>query len=90
MFYSIQHMNGWSAASDVFDMFTQSIKLYYPFGHVLRVQMFEKCLYQIDSKNRWLLLPASFTAKFGLVFVLTLKKSFHFQANRKSLGSSKK
>ena len=41
-----------------------------------------------------MLLSASFTAKFGLVFVLTLKSAFsrrfHFQANRKSIGSSKK
>ena len=49
-------------------------------------------IHQIDSKNGWLLLPASFAAKFGLVFVLTLAFSwgFHFQANRKSTGSSKK
>ena len=41
-----------------------------------------------------MLLSASFTAKFGLVFVLTLKSAFsrrfHFQDNRKSIGSSKK
>ena len=45
-----------------------------------------------DSKNGWLLLSASFTAKFGLVFVLTLENAFsymfNFQANRKSIGSS--
>ena len=39
-------------------------------------------------------LPASFTAKFGLVFVLTLENAFpqrfDFRANRKSTGSSKK
>ena len=29
LFYSIQYKNGWLAASDVFDMFTQSIKFYY-------------------------------------------------------------
>ena len=28
----------------------------------------------IDSKNEWLLLSASFTTKFQLVFVLTLEK----------------
>ena len=31
---------------------------------------------QIDRKNKWLLLSASFTAKFGLVFVLTLENAF--------------
>ena len=40
--------------------------------------MFEKkkCDYQIDTKNEWLLLPARFTAKFGLVFVLALENAF--------------
>ena len=51
-------------------------------------------IHQIDSKNEWLLLPASFTAKFGLVFVLTLENAFssrfHFKATRKSIDSSKK
>ena len=42
----------------------------------LKVQIFEKRVHQIDSKNEWLLLPASFTAKFRLVFVWTLENSF--------------
>ena len=29
VFYSVQYKNGWLAASDLFDVFTQSIKLYY-------------------------------------------------------------
>ena len=36
----------------------------------------EKGVHQIDSKNEWLLLSASFTAKFKLVFVLTLENAF--------------
>ena len=37
-FYSIQYKNGWLAASDLFDMFTQSIKFYYTFPyHLLKV-----------------------------------------------------
>ena len=49
VFYSIQYKNGWLAASDLFDMFTQWIKLYYTFYyHVLKEQMFEK----FDSLNR--------------------------------------
>ena len=49
VFYSIQYMNGWLAASDLFDMFSQSIKFCYKFHyHVLRVQMIEQC----DSSNR--------------------------------------
>ena len=86
-----KYRNGWLAASNLFFMFTQSIKFY-----TLHYQC--KCLknviFQIDSENGWLLLSASFTAKFGLVFVLTLENAFsqrfHFQGNRKSIGSSKK
>ena len=32
--------------------------------------------HQMDSKNEWLLLPASIKAKSGLVFVLTLGNDF--------------
>ena len=91
MFHSIQYRNDWLAASDLFDMFTQSIK-FYTFHYQYRC--LKNVIHQIDSKNGWLLLSASFTAKFGLVFVLTLKNAFsrrfHFQDNRKSIGSSKK
>ena len=38
--------------------------------------MFEKYDYQVDSKNEWLRHPASFTARFRLVFVLTLENTF--------------
>ena len=34
--------------------------------------MFEKCDSSNDSKNKWLFLSASFTAKFLLVFVLRI------------------
>ena len=92
LFYSIQYKNGWSAASDL--LFTESIKFYYTLCyHALRVQMFEKCDYQIDRKNEWLLLPARLTAKFELIFVLALENAFsykfHLKANRRNIGSSK-
>ena len=65
--------------------------LYIPL-HVLRVQ--KNVIQQIDSKNGWSFLSTSFTAKFGLVFVLTLENDFsqrfHFKANGKNIGSSKK
>ena len=67
MFYSIQYRNGWLAASDLFDMFTQSNK-FYTFHYQYRC--LKNVIHQIDSKNEWLLLLASFTEKFGLVFVL--------------------
>ena len=69
MFHSIQYRNGWLAASDLFDIFTQSIK-FYTFHYQYRC--LKNVIHQIDSKNRWLLLSVSFTAKFGLVFVLTI------------------
>ena len=73
VFHSIQYWNGWLAASDIFDMFTQSIK-FYTFHYQYRC--LKNVIHQIDSKNGWLLLSASFTAKFGLVFVLTLENAF--------------
>ena len=49
---------------------------------------------QIDSKNEWLLLSASCTAKFGLGFVLTLEKAFSWgfilKPTEWALSSSKK
>ena len=52
--------------------------------------MSEKVIHQIDSKNEWLLLSVTFTAKLELVFVLTFENdfssSFHFEANRYRLG----
>ena len=58
------------------------------------VQMFEKHDSSSSSTNEWLLLSVTFTAKLELDFVLTfenaLSQSFHFKANRKSIGASKK
>ena len=58
------------------------------------VQMSEKHDSQVGSKNECLLLSVTFTAKLKLAFVLTFESafsySFHFKANRKSIGSSKK
>ena len=80
VFHSIQYRNIWLTALDFFDMFTQSVKFY-----TLHYQ--QRCLKnvipQIDSKNGWLLLSARFTAKFGLVFVLTLENAFPFSSQQK-------
>ena len=40
------------------------------------VQISEKRVHQIDSKNEWLLLSVTFTAKLELVFVLTFENAF--------------
>ena len=73
VFQSLQYRNGWLAATDLFDMFTQSIK-FNTFHYQYRC--LKNVIHQVDSKNGWLLLSASFTAKFGLVFVLTLENAF--------------
>ena len=73
MFRSIQYRNGWLAASNLFYMFTQPVK-FYAFHYQYRC--LKNVIAQIDSKKGWLLLSASFTAKFGLVFVLALENTF--------------
>ena len=40
------------------------------------VQISEKRVHQIDSKDEWLLLSVIFTAKLELVFVLTFENAF--------------
>ena len=40
------------------------------------VQMSEKQIHQVGSKNEWLFLSDNFTAKLELVFVLTFKNTF--------------
>ena len=71
VFYSIQCRNGWLAASDLFDTQLSSVH------SIISTDAWKKnVIHQIDSKNGWLLLSASFTAKFGLVFVLTLENAF--------------
>ena len=54
--------------------FTQSIKFYY----ILLYYRYKeyRCLENVIHHIDWLLLPANFTAKFGLVFVLTLENAF--------------
>ena len=53
--------------------FAQSIK-FYTFHYQYRC--WKNVIHQIGSKNGWLLYLASLTAKFGLVFVLTLESAF--------------
>ena len=55
---------------DQLSFITHSIIPYYKY------RCLQNLIHQIDSKNEWLLLPASFMAKFGLVFVLTLENAF--------------
>ena len=40
------------------------------------VQTSEKQIHQVGSKNEWLLLSVTFTAKLELVFVLTFENAF--------------
>ena len=77
IFYSIQYRSGWLAASDLFYMFTQSIKFYTFYYHTSKERRcLKNVIHEVDSKNEWLLPSSGFTAKFWLVFVLTLKNAF--------------
>ena len=64
--------------------------IYIPLSRIKEYRCLKNLIHQIDSKTEWFLLSASFTAKFELVFVLTLENAFsqriHFEANRKSTG----
>ena len=73
VFHSIQYKNDWLTASELFYMFTQSIKFY---TFLYQYRCLKNGIYEIDIKNGWLLLSASFTIKFGLVCVLTLENAF--------------
>ena len=54
-----------------------TINFYYTLYYTYKeYRCLENVIHQIDSKNEWLLLPASFTAKFGLVFVWTMENAF--------------
>ena len=54
-------------------LFTEAIK-FYTFHYQYRC--LKNVIHQIDSKNGWLLLSGRLTARFGLIFVLTLEKAF--------------
>ena len=85
--------NGCLAGSNLFHTFTQSFKFCTFDYHILK-RCLKNLARQIDSKIKLVLHSASFTAKFGLVFVLALENTFlwrfHFKTNRKSRDSSKK
>ena len=60
------------AASDVFHMFTQSIKVTLL---LLSYKCLKNVIHQVDSENAWLLLSVNFTAKLELVFALTFENA---------------
>ena len=74
---SIQYKNGDLAVSDLFHMFTQLSKFFYiPLSLIKKYRCLKNVIDQIDSKNEWLLLSASFTEKFRSVFIFTLENAF--------------
>ena len=92
VFYWIQYrysMQGWLLLTFFICLHNQLRSL-----NSIIVQVSEKRVHQIESKNEWLLLSGPFTAKLELAFVLTFEnafsESFHFKANRKRIGFSKK
>ena len=57
-------------------VYTINEVLYIPLSRIKEYRYLKNVIHQIDSKNEWLLLSASVTAKFGLVFVVTLENAF--------------
>ena len=55
---------------------TISYVLYILLSRIKEHRCFKNAIHLVDSKNERLLLSAGFAAKFGLVFVLTLKTAF--------------
>ena len=60
--HSVQYRNGWLATSDLFHMFTQSIKSY---TFYYQYRCLKYVIHQIISKNRWLLLSTSLPQNLG-------------------------
>ena len=52
------------------------LSLYILLSRVKEYKCLKNVIHQTDIKNEWLLLSASCTTKFGLVFVLTLDNAF--------------
>ena len=87
MFHSIQYRDGWSAASGLFDMFTQSIK-FYTFHYQYRC--LKNVIHQIDKKNKknkqkkkkWMVAPFSkFYGKILVSFYLNTGKRFFLEVS---------
>ena len=80
MFYPIQYKNGCLAATNLFILLSQ-LNPHKQLNSMRSIISYHenRCLknviHQIDSKNKWLLLSASLTAKFDLAFVLTLENA---------------
>ena len=76
MFYSIHYKNDCLSASDLFICLHNQLSSIYPLSRIKEYRCWKNLIHQIDSKNEWLHVSASFTAKFWLAFVLTLENAF--------------
>ena len=65
LFYLIQYKNSCLAASYLFHIFTQPIKFYTFHYHLRMCRCLKNVIHEIDSKDEWLLLSASFTQNLG-------------------------
>ena len=57
----------------VFICLHNQFSLYVLLSRIKECRCLKKVIHQIDCKNEWLLVSASFTAQFVLIFVLTLE-----------------
>ena len=53
VFYLVQYINGWLAASDLFDVFAQSVKFYYTFSILKRFQYFNFETDFLENENHF-------------------------------------
>ena len=74
--YSIQYKNLLNYKGGCFWYFSYVFTINQVLLFPLSYRCLKKVIHQIDSKNLWLLLSGTFTAKFELVFVLTFENAF--------------
>ena len=72
----ITRMAGWLLLTFLICLHNQLSSIIHCITRIKSTDVCENVIHQIDSKNEGLLLLASFTAKFGLVFVLTQENAF--------------
>ena len=78
-------MAAWLLLTFFICLYNQSSSIHF-ITRIKEYRCLKNLIHQIEGKNEWLLPSANFTAKFGLVFVLTLEdafsQTFHFKATK--------
>ena len=69
-------MATWLLLTSFIYVYTNNEVLYITLSHIKEYKCLKNVFHDIDSKNEWMLLSASFTSKFELVFVEHWKALF--------------